>query len=124
MTQLQIQLVVLALQMREVVKGKELRANVCCTIYHREGHHKNEFLELGNYASIGASDPFSGGGNADYYEICKKWGHNPTFCSTLEKYQRTYHTLFCEFCKSVEHDIQACHTLELMKERNSDAYRI
>lgn len=62
-----------------------------CTIYRREGRQKNECPEIASYATTGALDPFPRG-NVEYCEICKNWGHNPRFCTLLEKYQKTYHS--------------------------------
>ena len=33
-------------------------------------------------------------------------------------------TTFCNFCKSVGNEYKDCRTLEIMKERTSDAYRV
>jgi hypothetical protein len=33
-------------------------------------------------------------------------------------------TTFCNFCKSVRHEDKDCRTLEIMKERKSDTYRV
>jgi len=42
-----------------------------------EGHHKDECPAFSQYLAAGAPNPLPGGG---YYEICKKWGHNPHEC--------------------------------------------
>ena len=98
MAQLQSQLPVLALQMQEVVKGKEVRMNVWCTICRREGHHKSECPDLVSYAATNVPNPFRGG-NAEYCEICKKWGHHTRSCTLLEKYQKTYHKGLATPCR-------------------------
>ena len=96
----------------------------CGTICRKEGHHKNECPKMGNYATTEAPNPFPGGGNTNYCEICRKWGDKPYSCQMLEKYPKTTHTPFCEFCKSMGHDIQACHALELMWDRICNVYRV
>jgi hypothetical protein len=73
------------------------------------------------YLAVGAPNPLPGGG---YYEICKKWGHHPTECPLLQKYQSTPKNLFCNFCKSVGHEEKDCRAFDLLRERTSDIYRI
>jgi hypothetical protein len=58
-----------------------------------------------------------------YCEICKKWGHHPTECPLLQKYQSTPKNLFCNFCKSVGHEEKDCHAFDLLREHTSDMYR-
>jgi hypothetical protein len=54
-----------------------------------------------------APNPLEGG--VGYCEICKTWGHHPTTCPLLQKYQSTPRNLFCNFCKYVGHDEKDCH---------------
>jgi hypothetical protein len=42
----------------------------------------------------------------------------------MQKYQTMPKSTFCNFCKSVGHEDKDCRTLEMMKERTSDAYRM
>jgi hypothetical protein len=57
-------------------------------------------------------------------EICRTHGHDPYHCPMMKKYQTMPKSTFCNFCKSVGHEDKDCRTLEMMKERTSDAYRI
>jgi hypothetical protein len=86
-----------------------------------KGHHKDECPTFVQYLAVGAPNPLPGGG---YCEICKKWGHHPTECPLLQKYQSTPKNLFCNFCKSVGHEEKDCHVFDLLRERTSDMYRI
>jgi hypothetical protein len=63
-------------------------------------------------------------GGPGYCEICMTWGHHPTACPLLQKYQTTPKNLFCNFCKSVGHDENNCRAFDLMRERTLDAYKI
>jgi hypothetical protein len=40
----------------------------------------------------------------------------------MQKYQKTPKSAFCNFYKSIEHEDKGCRTLEMMKERTSNAY--
>jgi hypothetical protein len=42
----------------------------------------------------------------------------------MQKYQTVLKNSYCTFCKSVGHDDKDCRTMELMRERTSDAYRV
>jgi hypothetical protein len=42
----------------------------------------------------------------------------------MQKYQTVPKNSYCTFCKSVGHDDKDCRTMELMRERTSDAYRV
>jgi hypothetical protein len=42
----------------------------------------------------------------------------------MQKYKTKPKSTFCNFCKSVGHEDKNCRTLELMKERTSDAYKM
>jgi hypothetical protein len=86
-----------------------------------EGHHKDECPTFVQYLVVGAPNPLPGGG---YCEICKKWGHHPTECPLLQKYQSTPKNLFCNFCKSVGHEEKDCRVFDLLRECTSDIYRI
>jgi hypothetical protein len=72
---------------------------------------------------MGVLNPLPGGGGG-YCEICKKWGHHPIECPLPQKYQSTPRNLFCNFCKSVEHEEKDCCTFDLMREHTSNMYMI
>jgi hypothetical protein len=57
-------------------------------------------------------------------QICKKPCHDPYHCTMMHKYQTVPKTSYCTFCKSVGHDDKDCRTMELMRERTYDAYRV
>jgi hypothetical protein len=42
----------------------------------------------------------------------------------MQKYQTIPKTTFCIFCKLVGHEEKDCRTMEIMKERTSDAYSV
>jgi hypothetical protein len=42
----------------------------------------------------------------------------------MQKYQTVPKSSYCNFCKSVGHDDKDCRTMDLMRERTSDAYRV
>jgi hypothetical protein len=42
----------------------------------------------------------------------------------MQKYQTVTKTTFCNFSKLVGHEDKECKDLEIMKERNSNAYRV
>ena len=42
----------------------------------------------------------------------------------MQKYQMVPKTTFYNFCKSFGHEDKDCRTLEIMKERTSDTYRV
>jgi hypothetical protein len=57
-------------------------------------------------------------------EICRKHGCDPYHCPMMQKYQTIPKSTFCNFFMSVGHEEKDCITLEIMKERTSDAYRV
>jgi hypothetical protein len=42
----------------------------------------------------------------------------------MQKYQTIPKSSYCNFCKSVGHDDKDCRTMDLMRERTSDTYRV
>lgn len=60
---------------------------------------------VGNYMVLGALIWFPTVPKNEWEEICKQWGHTPQTYAFLEKYQKKKHMTFCEFCKSMGHDI-------------------
>jgi hypothetical protein len=103
-------------------KGKEKREVVWCTTCRTEGHHKNECPTFVQYMETGVPNPFPTGG--PWCEICKTHGHDPYHCPMMQKYQTVPKSSYCNFCKSVGHDDKDCRTMELMRERTSDTYRV
>jgi hypothetical protein len=57
-------------------------------------------------------------------EICKKLEHDPYHFPMMHKYQTVLRISYCNFCKSMGHDEKYCRTMDLMRERTSDAYRV
>jgi hypothetical protein len=43
---------------------------------------------------------------------------------TVEKNQKTHHTLLCEFCKSMGHDVNNCQSLQLMQDHTHDVFQV
>jgi hypothetical protein len=83
MTQVQMQLAALRIQLAELTKGKEKHEKVWCTKCRNEGHHKDECLTITQYLVMGAPNLLPGGG---YCGISTKWGHHPTmYCPLLQK---------------------------------------
>lgn len=72
--------------------------------------------------AIGMPNPLPQGGL--WCEIYKKLGHDPYHCMMMQKYQTVPMNSYCTFCKSVGHDDKDYRTMELMRERTSDAYRV
>jgi hypothetical protein len=103
-------------------KGKEKREVVWCTLCRTEGHHKNECPTFAQYMETGVPNPFPTGG--PWCEICKTHGHDPYHCPMMQKYKTVPKSSYCNFCKSVGHDDKDCRTMELMRERTSDTYRV
>jgi hypothetical protein len=57
-------------------------------------------------------------------EICKKIVHDPYHYTMMHKYQTVLKSSYCTFCKLVVHDEKDFRTMELMRERTSDAYGV
>jgi hypothetical protein len=70
---------------------------------------------------LACTSPFPSG-QSEWCEICRQWGHVPPHFPTLQKYQATNHTPFCEFCKSIGHDINSCRSLQMMQDNTQDAF--
>jgi hypothetical protein len=103
-------------------RGKDKREVVWCTTCRTEGHHKNECPTFMQYMETGLPNPFPIGGL--WCEICKTQGHDPYHCPMMQKYQTVPKSSYCNFCKSVGHDDKDCRTMDLMRERTSDTYRV
>jgi hypothetical protein len=83
MTQVQMQLNALKIQLEELTKGKEKHEKFWCTKCSTEGHEKEECSTFMQYLEKGALNPLLGG---RYYEICKEWGHHPTDYPLLQMF--------------------------------------
>jgi hypothetical protein len=59
-----------------------------------------------------------------WYEICETLGHDPYHCPMMKKYQTMPKSTFCNIYKSIGNEDKDSRTLEIMKERTSDAYRM
>jgi ribosomal protein S18 len=57
-------------------------------------------------------------------DIFKKHGNDPYPFPLMQKYQKVPKSKFCKLCKSVGHKDKDYRTLEMMKERIADTYRV
>ena len=74
--QIQVQLAEMALELRDMKKGKSIREEVWCTRCKIEGHDKEQCLALRNYLNTSAPNPFNP--NVLYCEIYRTTGqHRP-----------------------------------------------
>ena len=103
-------------------KNKYKRELVLCTTCRIEGHHKNEFPTFMQYMETGLPNPFPSGGL--WCDIYKKQGHDPYHYPMMKKYHIVPKSSYCNFCKSVGHDDKYCRTMDLMRERTSETYRV
>jgi hypothetical protein len=60
----------------------------------------------------------------EWCEICRQWGHIPPHSQHYRKYQKTTHTPFCEFYKSMGHDVNNYRSLQLMQDHTHDAFQV
>ena len=74
--------------------------------------------------STDAPNPFLVAPKIEWCEICQSWGHAPPSFLMLQKYYIATHAPFWEFYKSIRHDVNNCHTLQLMKDNRTDSYRV
>jgi hypothetical protein len=51
-------------------------------------------------------------------------GHDPYHCPMMQRYKTVPKSSYCNFYKSVSHDDKDCRTMELMREINTDTYRV
>ena len=70
--QIQAQLVEMALELRDMKKGKSIHEEVWCTRCRIEVHDKEQCPVLRNYLNTGAPNPFNP--NFLYCEICRTTG--------------------------------------------------
>jgi hypothetical protein len=67
-------------------------------------------------------NPLSIGG--PWCHICKIHEHDPYHFPMMQKYKTIPKISYCKFYKLVGHDDKDCRTMELMRERNLDTYRV
>lgn len=119
----------LCLELQSLKKEKETKPEVheevwClkCKFQRRDKYHCPVFA---NYIIGGGPIPlklespaWSSMGAMLWYDICQvARKHATDNCHFLQKFVQTSQQLFCDFCKSVGHDEQHCHSYELMMER-------
>jgi hypothetical protein len=103
-------------------KGKEKREVVWCTLCITKNIHKNECPTFVQYLGEGFPNPLPTRG--PWCEIYRTHGHDPYHCPMMQKYQTMPKSTFYNFCKFFGHEEKDCRTLEMMKERTLDAYRM
>jgi hypothetical protein len=103
-------------------KGEDKREVVCCKLCRTKGQHKNECLTFAQYLATRVPNPFPSRG--PWCEICKTHGHGPYHFPIMHKYKTVPKNIYSIFCKSVGHGDRDCRTLELMREKTSDTYRV
>jgi hypothetical protein len=103
-------------------KSKDKREFIWCTTCRTKGHHKNKCLTFAQYIAEGMPNSLPTRGL--WCEICKKPSHDPYHFPMMQKYQVVPKSLYCNFSKSVGHDDKYCRTMDLMREKRSDAYRV
>ena len=77
---------------------------------------------LNNYMGVDAPSPFLAIPKIELHAIRISWGHTPPSFLMLQKHYITTHAPFWEFYKSIRHDVNNCHTLQLMKDNTTDSY--
>ena len=121
--QIQAQLAEMALELRDMKKGKSIHEEVWCTQCRTEGHDKEQCPALRNYLNTGAPNPFNP--NVLYCEICRTTSqHRPEDCYLLQRYVQVPKNPYCKFGKSVGHNEEECRSFDLMRERTYDAYSV
>ena len=113
--QIQAQLAAMALELREMKKGKSDREEVWCTQCRTEGHDKEWCPLIDKYLQTSAPNSFPP--QVLYCELCRMTGqHRPENCYLLQRYGQGPKNSYCKFCKSVGHNEEECRTY--------DAYRV
>ena len=80
--QIQAQLAVMALELRDMKKGKTDWEEVWCTQCRTEGHDKEQCLVIRNYLNTGVPNVFNP--QVLYCELCRTTGqHRPKNCYLL-----------------------------------------
>ena len=72
--QIQAQLAAMALELRDMKKGKTSREEVWCTQCRTEGHAKEQCRVVRNYLNTGAPNPFNP--QVLYCELCRTTGQH------------------------------------------------
>ena len=104
--QIQAQLAAMALELRDMKKGKASHEEVCCTRCRTEGHDKEQCPTVRNFLNSGAPNPFNP--SVLYCEICRTTGqHRPEDYYLLHRYVQVPKNPYCKFCKSVGHNEDA-----------------
>jgi hypothetical protein len=103
-------------------KSKDKREVVWCITCRTIGHHKNKFPTFVQYMETRLPNPLLTRGI--WCEICKTQGYDPYHCPMMQKYQTMPKSSYCNFFKSVGNDDKVCRTMELMRERTLDTYRV
>ena len=113
--QIQAQLAAMALELREMKKGKSDGEAGWCTQCRTEGHDRERCPLIAKYLQTGAPNPFPP--QVLYCELCRMTDqHRPEHCYLLQKYAQGPANPYCKFCKSIGHNEEECRTY--------DAYRV
>ena len=113
--QLQAQLAVMALELRDMKKGKASGEEVWCTRCRTEGHYKEQCPAVRNFLNSGAPNLFNP--SVLYCEICRTTGQDqPQDCYLLQQYVQVPKNPYCNFCKSVVHNEDECRSFDIMRE--------
>ena len=101
--QIQAQLAAMALELREMKKGKPNREEVLCMQCWTKGHDKERCPLVSKYLHTSAPNPFPP--QVLYCELCRMTGqHRPENCYLLQRYGQGPKNPYCNFCKSVGHN--------------------
>ena len=113
--QIQSQLVAMALELRDMKKGKYTHEEVWCTYCKTEGHDREQCPAVRNYLNTGAPNPFNPA--VLYCEICRTTSqHRPEDLYLLQRYVQVPKNPYCKFSKSVGHNEDECRSFDLMRE--------
>jgi hypothetical protein len=124
LVQVQSQVTNITMQLQHMAKAKVVWEHVWCTMCHIEGHHRNECPTLGSYMTMDTPNRFPTRLQIEWCEICRQWGNIPPRCPTLKRYQKTTHAPFCEFCKSMGHDVNNYWSIQLMQGQIAYAFQV
>ena len=112
--QIQAQLAVMALELRDMKKAKTSREEVWCMQCRSEGHDRDQCPVARTYLNMGAPNQFTPG--VLYCEICRTSGqHRPEHCHLLQRYVQVPKNPYCQFCKSVGHNEEEFRSYDLMR---------
>lgn len=68
-------------------------------------------------AVVGAQGPFRGRNNADFYEVCRAYGHLSQMFPILHKYSNVSNINYYKFYALTTHHIDQCRVLDALVER-------